>query len=291
MLRHRQMPPHQQVVAGVTALTLAGLVYSDTVVTLVGDWFRDDNYSHGVLVVPAALYVTWRNRQRLLSSASAPSSLGAVTVAASLVVLLIGRAGIELFLSRISLIGVLIGAVAFLTGWARVRALAFPFSLLLLMIPLPAIVFNQIAFPLQLLASRLGVWLLRLVDVPVLREGNLIMLPATTLEVAEACSGIRSLMSLVMIAILYGYLVYSHWVPRWTVVLGTVPIAIFANAFRIAVTGVLTVLYGSDVALGFLHALSGWALFGFSVTLLLGVSWLVQQFCGLLAPNGKLRLA
>src|SRR5262249_57047776 len=136
-----------------------------------------------------------------------PSAFGLVVLAGSVAVLLAGLLGSELFLSRISFIGALAGIVLFLFGWAHLRMLAFPLLFLLLMIPLPAIIFNQIAFPLQLLASRFGEVTLRALDIPVLREGNVISLATTQLEVAEACSGIRSLISLLTLGIVYGYFV------------------------------------------------------------------------------------
>jgi exosortase len=256
---------------------LAAFLYADTLTKLISDWFRDENFSHGPLVLPAALFLVWMNRARIGRTPVAPAWGGAVVVAASLACLVAGRAASELFIARVSLIGVLVGTAALLFGWQQVRAQAFPIFLLLFMIPLPAIVFNEIAFPLQLLASKLGVEVLRSLSLPVFREGNVIVLPGATLEVAEACSGIRSLISLGMVAALYGYLAFRHWTTRWAAGLSAVPIALAANALRIAITGVLTFRYGTDVALGFLHAMSGWVLFGASMALLLGWCWLLRR--------------
>ena len=191
---------------GVSALLLVGLalVYWQVFSKLIYDWGHDDNYSHGFLIIPIALYFVWERRERLLSLEVRPTWFGLVVFTGGILVLLAGLLGAELFLSRISLIGVLGGMILFLFGWAHLRALVFPLSFLLLMIPLPAIIFNQIAFPLQLLASRAGEFAISSANIPVLREGNVLVLANTTLEVAEACSGIRSLISLLALGIVFG---------------------------------------------------------------------------------------
>ncbi len=184
-----------------------GLVYWQVLQKLVYDWGHDDNYSHGYLIVPLALYFAWERRAKLAAAEIRPSWLGLVAFGGGIAVLLVGLLGAELFLSRISLIATLAGAVLFLFGWAHLRVLAFPLAFLLLMIPIPAIIFNQIAFPLQLIASQFGEFAIASAGIPVLREGNVIVLAHTTLEVAEACSGIRSLVSLITLGLIYGYFV------------------------------------------------------------------------------------
>ena len=183
---------------------------------------NDGNYSHGFLIIPIALYFVWERREKLAAApvAAERGSASSCSPAASLV-LLAGLWGSELFLSRISLLPVIAGIVLFVLGWQHLRILAFPIAFLLLMIPIPAIIFNQIAFPLQLLASRVGEWAISAVGIPVLREGNVLMLAHTTLEVAEACSGIRSLVSLITLGIVYGYFTDSRaWVRALIVALG-----------------------------------------------------------------------
>ena len=184
----------------VCVLTAAVLwVYGGILSSLVRQWASDDNYSHGFFVVPLALYFAWERRADLKAAPLEPSAAGIVVVAISLAVLIAGLLGAELFLTRISLLGVLAGTVLYVWGRGHFRILAFPLAFLALMIPLPAIIFNQIAFPLQLLASRAGELVIGLAGIPVVREGNVLQLPSRTLEVAEACSGIRSLVSLVMV--------------------------------------------------------------------------------------------
>ena len=175
--------------------------------------------------------------------------------------LVVGILGSELFLTRISLLGAIGGSLLFLFGWQVIRILAFPLGILLLMVPLPAIIFNQITFPLQLWASEFGEFVLNTSRIPVLREGNVLILANTTLEVAEACSGIRSLISLLTLGIVFGYFTDSRQTVRTLIALSTIPIAIFANGVRVAGTGIAAHYFGSAAAEGFFHEFSGWLLF------------------------------
>jgi exosortase len=159
------------------------------------------------------------------------------------------------------MVGVIAGSVLFILGWEHLRILILPILFLLLMIPIPAIIFNQVAFPLQLFASQFGELSLAALSIPILREGNLIHLANTTLEVAEACSGIRSLISLLTLGIVYGYYMESRNWLRTLLALATVPIAILANGIRITGTGITAHHYGAEAAEGFLHGFSGWLVF------------------------------
>jgi exosortase D (VPLPA-CTERM-specific) len=255
------------------ALIFGSLAFAfwDVAAKLVTDWGRDENYSHGFLMVPLAAFVVWRERATLLSVPSSPSAWGLFIVAGSLLTLGAGRLGAELFLTRIALIGTLAGIVVFLWGFRLLRALAFPFLLLLLAIPIPAIIFNQITFPLQLLASKFGEASISACQIPVLREGNVIILANTTLEVAEACSGIRSLVSLLALAVIWGYLSESPMWLRWLLAAAAVPIAIFANGIRVAGTGIAAHALGPEAAEGFFHTFSGWLVFVVAGALLLVV--------------------
>jgi exosortase len=248
------------VALGALLLSFA-LLYRDVVAKLVSDWANDDNYSHGFLIVPIALYFAWERRDRLSAAERRPSVLGSIVVLGSLATLIAGILGAELFLTRVSIIGLIAGTILYVLGWQHLRILSFPIAFLLLMVPLPAIIFNQIAFPLQLLASRFGEAALNAASIPVLREGNVIVLAHTTLEVAEACSGIRSLVSLLTLGIVYGYFSDSRAWMRWLIALATVPIAIVTNGMRVAGTGIAAHYYGPEVATGFFHDFSGWVVF------------------------------
>jgi exosortase len=259
-------------------------LYAPVVSKLVHDWSHDENYSHGFLIVPLAAWFAWQQRDRLAAAAARPSMIGLLAICGALALVIVGRLGAELFLTRVSLLVIVAGAVLFLHGWHHLRVLTFPILFLLLMVPLPAIVFNQIAFPLQLLASRVGTAGIQACAVPVLREGNVIVLADTSLEVAEACSGIRSLVSLLTLGILYGYFTDPRPWMRTVIALSTIPIAIAANAARVTGTGVLAHYYGVEAATGFFHTFSGWLVFVVAFLLLFVVSRVLER----LAPPAPL---
>ena len=256
------------VAIGLIAAAIA-VVYTPIISSLVRQWASDENYSHGFLIVPFAAWFVWQQRAALERTPLAPSNAGLAIAAVSLLILLAGLFGAELFLTRVSLIGIVAGAVLFICGWRWLRLLAFPIAFLLLAVPLPAVLFNQIAFPLQLLASRTGETVLSLAGVPVLREGNILVLPTTTLEVAQACSGIRSLMSLLTLGIILGKLREPRRWARVVLALLTVPVAIAANAARVAGTGLAASYIGPEAAEGFFHTFSGWLVFVVAFVLLL----------------------
>jgi exosortase len=259
-------------VVGALAWTYGRVLYD-----LAATWFSDANYSHGVIVAPAAAYIAWTRRAHLSSKNRQGSWIGLLVLLASLLALLLGTAGVEFFVMRLSLLGAVSGIALFLFGAQSVRALLFPFGLVLLTIPLPPVLFNQVTFPLQLLATRFGVAILHAVGIPVLREGNVIVLARTTLEVTEACSGIRSLMSLFALATLYAYFAIPDPAARIGVVAVSVPVAIVSNGFRVAGTGITAQYIGPAVANGFFHTFSGWIVFVSSFALLVGAGTVIER--------------
>jgi exosortase len=240
---------------------LMAAVYYRVLAKLVVDWWQIPDFSHGFLVPIFAAYLVWAKRKTLLNTKVAPTWSGVAVVALGLVVLLLGVYGAELFLSRISLVILLAGLVLSFGGWHLLKELRFPLLVLVLAIPIPTIVFNEITIPLQILASKLASALLPLFGVPVLREGNIIELSAMKLEVAEACSGIRSLMSLFTLAIFYGYFLEKSSLRRAVLAVASIPIAIAANAVRLLGTGLCVQYWDPDKALGFFHEFSGWVMF------------------------------
>jgi exosortase len=253
------------------------VVYWQVLQRLLDAWSNDGNYSHGFLIVPLAAYFAWERRARLGAAAIRPSWFGLVVFAGGVLLLLAGLLGSELFVSRVSLLVTTVGVILFLFGREHLRILAFPLAFLILMIPLPAIIFNQIAFPLQLLASEVGEAAISTAGVPVLREGNVLILANTTLEVAEACSGIRSLVSLLTLGVVYGYFIDSRAWVRVLIVASTVPVAILSNAARVAGTGILAHWMGPQAAEGFFHEFSGWAVFIVAFALILAVRWAIVR--------------
>jgi exosortase len=259
-------------------------VYFRVLAKLVIDWWEIPDFSHGFLVPIFAGYLVWAKRVTLFKTKISPTWSGVVVVALGLLVLLLGVYGAELFLSRISLVILLAGLVLSFGGWELLKELRFPLLVLILAIPIPAIIFNEITFPLQILASKLASALLPIFGVPVLREGNIIQLSVMKLEVAEACSGIRSLVSLFTLAIFYGYFLEKSPLRRAILAAASIPIAIAANAVRIFGTGLCVQYWDPDKAMGFFHEFSGWVIFLVS----LGCLFLVQRAMGLFpAKRGR----
>ena len=242
-------------------VVLTFILYAPILKQLVMQWWSDPDYGHGFLVPLISGYVLWHQRARWFNSEFKPSNFGFLVMLGGVVLLLGGSLGAELFTSRFSSLVLLAGMVLFLAGWKRLRAVSFSLGFLILMIPIPVIIYNQITFPLQLLASRVATSWLELMQVPVLRDGNVLILPNYSLEVVEACSGVRSLMTLITLAIAYGYLIERRRWVRYTIAVLMVPIAIVSNAFRITGTGLLTYHFGPVAAEGFFHEFSGWIIF------------------------------
>lgn len=288
-----------------------GFVYATMLPKLATQWWTDENYSHGLLIPLIIGYILWAERGRLAAAPRRPAVWwGGACIVGAFCALLAGTAGAELYLQRTSLVLMLAGIVLYFWGWRVLRLTLVPLALLALAIPIPAIIFNQIAFPLQLFASRCAVWAMRLFDIPVLRQGNVIELmplgAKTTkkLEVVEACSGIRSLMTLLTLAVVYAYFThprgdddrrggrfgflrrYGFW--RSTViVLSAVPIAIVTNAARVSGTGILARFYGTEIADGFFHEFSGWVVYIVAFLLLFAVGWLLDLLARRKAKGGR----
>ncbi len=251
------------------ALTvLIAYLYSNILLLLVKNWWSDPNFSHGFFVPAFSAYFVWRKRKALAAVPIQPAWSGLAIIVLALLVLVVGVVGAELFLSRASLILLIAGLVVYFLGWAYFRTLIFPWAFLFLMVPLPTLILSQVTLPLQFLASNLAAWLLGVVGVPVLRDGNILQLPTMTLEVVEACSGIRSLVSLVTLAIIYGYFSEPNMALRVILVLGAIPIAIAANSLRVMGTGLLGLYWAPDKAEGFFHTFSGWVIFILSLGML-----------------------
>ena len=266
------------------ALLLVWL-YHSILYRLAVQWAGDPNFSHGFFVPAFSLFVLWQNRKQLNKVRISPSWTGLPIVILALVMLVLGVLGVELFTSRSSFIILLAGLIILFRGWPLFRAVLFPWAFLFLMVPLPAVILQHFTFPLQILASKLATWSLQVVGIPALREGNQIYLPHITLEVAEACSGIRSLMSLSTVAIIYGYLMDRRTVVRMALFVASVPIAVAANSLRIIGTGILVQYFSPRAADGYFH--SWWGVFIFVIALIM--LYLLHQGICLLWPERQER--
>ena len=279
-------------------------VYFTMLVKLGRDWWTDENYSHGLLIPFIIGFIVWQERKRFSEQLSRRATLtGALLIGFSLMAVWAGTAGAELFVQRASLVVMLLGIAIYFFDFRILRTIAVPLLLLALAIPIPQIIFNRIAFPLQLFASKCAVSAMSFFQIPVLRQGNVIELmplgakEPKRLAVVEACSGIRSLMTLLTLAVVYAYFTgprtpkssdatplrrpkfyasFNFW-RAVILVAAAVPIAILTNAVRVSGTGVLAHYYGTKVADGFFHSFSGWVIYIAAAALLFATGWLIDR--------------
>lgn len=262
-------------------LTLVAVIYRSVSKELIEQWWLDPDYGHGFFVPLFSGYVLWQQRNVWLKTEIKPVNSGLLVMVGAIALLLLGSLGAEVFTARVSLLVLLAGMILFLGGRQLLRAVSFPLCFLVFMIPLPVIIYNQITFPLQLFASRLATAWLDFIHVPVLRDGNILILSNYSLEVVEACSGIRSLMSLLALAVAYGYLAEPRRWIRYALVLLTIPSAVVTNALRITVAGILAHRFGPEAAEGFLHEFSGWIIFVSALALIFGFHWGLRNLASL----------
>ena len=243
------------------AVVLFAFLYEKSFVKLWSDWSSDENYSHGFLVPVAFVWMIWMKRQALSSTEAAPRAWGLAIVALGVGQMVIGKLGAENFVTNSSLLVVLSGMTIYLFGTAVFRQMLFPIAWLVFMIPLPSIIYYALTFKLQVLASSLSSTMLDALRIPNVREGNVIYLPNFTVGVVEACSGIRSLISLLAFAAFFGYVSPMSRLSRGVLLVSAIPIAIFVNALRIGGTGCVGNYADPKYAEGFYHTFSGWLLF------------------------------
>jgi len=244
---------------------------------LVWTWLNHSDNSHGILVPLVSLYFVWQKRKTLNSAKISNSNLGALILLGSMVFYLISYLGSIAVVSRAMIVSSLIGLVMFTLGKEIFSLLFFPLLYLFFMVPVPDTILGLVALPLQLFATKVSTFIIQLFSIPAYREGNMLYFAQTHLEIAEACSGIRSIMSFGMLSVIFAYMMDKIWWKRILLVLSTIPLALFANIVRVTGTGILAHFYGSKVALGFLHEFSGLAVFAFGFVLLLGEYLLLNK--------------
>jgi exosortase len=257
-------------------LGLLILAYAPVLWRLVQQWNDDEDMGHGFFVPVTAAYIAWQKRHELFALELKASYFGLAIVVFAAVQLWIGTLGAELFLARTAFIEAVVGAVLLLGGWSALRVMAFPLFLLCFMVAIPTVIYNQITFPLQIFASKVAAGVLELLGVPVLRDGNVLELASQKLSVVEACSGIRSLLSLTFLSLVYGYFFDGRTWMRITLFILTVPIAIAANASRVTLTGLLSEI-DPELAHGFMHTASGWAIFMIALVMLVVAHQLISR--------------
>ena len=258
-------------------LVICVLIYADILTDLYHSWLEDPNYSHGLLVPLISVYFIWQKKDKLKQIPVIPSNTGLFLIVFALIVLIVGVAAQEFFTKRSSMVFLLTGIIVFLLGWQWLKELLLPVGFLFFMIPLPYIVYDAMAFPLKLFVAKFSVICLKLMGVVVWREGNIIMFPQTTLEVADACSGLRSLMSLLALGVALAFLTQKKKGAMLILVILTIPIAIVTNMIRVIGTGFLAQYYGAAAAEGFFHEFAGMGVFVLAMVMLFMSSGLLRK--------------
>lgn len=252
------------------------VVYTPILIEMVRDWIRDPNYNHGFLIPVVSLYLLWSNRRRLAELAPAPRSIGLLGVLLAAAMLVLGTAGAEVFTQRMSFLLVVAALVLFLYGWGHLRVAGFPIAFIFFAIPLPYVIYYGLTGPLQTLAAKLAVFGLKGAGVPAVVQGNMIHLPQTSLEVAEACSGIRSLYAFLAVGALVAQ---ATPIPLWgrlCIFALTIPLSVAGNAVRVWGSGLGAYLIGPEATHGTVHELFGIVVF----VVALGVFVLLKKIVG-----------
>jgi exosortase len=239
---------------------LLAVCYAPVLHRLVDQWYNDEDMGHGFFVPVIAAYIAWQKRDLIAGKLPKPSWWGVPVLLWAGMQLYLATLGAELFSARTSFVISIIGAVLLLGGKEYLKIFAFPLFLLFFMVPIPAVIYNQITFPLQLLASRVAENAISMLQIPIIREGNVLELASQKLNVVEACSGIRSLLTLTFLSLVYGYFCEKRMWIRIVLFFSTIPIAIIANAGRVTLTGVIAD-FKPALAEGLFHEAQGWIIF------------------------------
>lgn len=242
-------------------------VYQKAIIKLISDWSTDPNFSHGFLIPFVALYMIWYKKNELAEIDPIPTFIGILVIACGMVIHVAGNLGSELFLMRFSMIITLSGIILYFCGFQIFKKIFIPVAYLIMMIPIPAILWNQVAFPLQLFSAAISAKAINMLNIPVFREGNILHLANTSLEVVDACSGIRSLTSLLALTGAFAFLAPLRTFKKWILFFSAIPIAVAVNVIRLTITGAMAAWIGPETAHGFLHDMSGLIIFGAALIL------------------------
>ena len=255
-----------------------GALYWPVIVPMVKQWASDDNYSHGFLVPIISLYLAYMRKNELHSANIHPCNAGLALVLFGLMMLLLGWVATELLTMRSSLVVVLSGSILYLWGWEIFKILLAPLCYLFLMVPIPAVLYDAAAFQLKLFVTNVSVLSMKALGIVVWQEGNILMFPNITLEVADACSGLRSIMSLLALGAAYAFVLHTLIRDRIILIVSTLPIAILTNCLRVVATGVLAQYFGSAAAEGFFHEFAGLFVFAAAVVMFVALGSALKRW-------------
>ncbi|MFB3908275.1 MAG: exosortase/archaeosortase family protein [Candidatus Eisenbacteria bacterium] len=255
------------------------VAYVPVLFELGRDWLRDPNYHHGILIPLISGYLIWKHKKALNTLSARPAWFGLAGLLISAALLLLGSAASEVFTQRVSLVLLLASLAIYLFGWRHLRLVGFPIAFLLLAIPLPYVIYYGLTAPMQAFAARCALAGLHLVGIPAVNQGNIIHLPEASLEVVEACSGIRSLYAFLAVGALLASSARMSAGWRVALFLTTIPVAIAGNALRVWGSGVQTWLFGPKATQGTLHEIFGLLVFAISLAVFLLIKKLAGYLC------------
>lgn len=259
-------------------IAVLGAVYWPVVLPMIGQWGSDQNYSHGFLVPFIAAYIAYMRKDDLLAAEVKPSLAGLPLVAFGIALLILGWLGTEYFTMRVSLVVVVAGCTLYLLGRQIFGILSVPLAYLLLMVPIPYILYDAAAFPLKLFVTKVSVLSMKMLGIVVMQEGNILMFPNIVLEVADACSGLRSIMSLLALGAAYAFVLHPKKRDRIILIGSTLPIAVFTNCLRVIATGVLAQYFGSAAAEGFFHEFAGLFVFAGAIVMFVALGSVLRRW-------------
>ena len=262
--------------ASLVAVTI--VLYWPVIVPMVKVWASDDNYSHGFLVPIISLYLAYMRKNELQTANIRPCTGGIALIAFGLLLLILGWAATEYLTMRSSLVFVISGLILYLLGWEIFKILLAPLCYLFLMVPIPAVLYDAAAFPLKLFVTNVSVLSMKALGIVVWQEGNILMFPNITLEVADACSGLRSIMSLLALGAAYAFVLHTKTRDRAILIVSTLPIAVLTNTLRVVATGVLAQFYGSAAAEGFFHEFAGLFVFAAAVVMFVALGSALKRW-------------
>lgn len=268
----------------VLLLSAIAFTYRETIPALYQQWMNNEDFSHGLLILPISLYLVWKKRSELFKISIQTDWRALALMVFAIMIYIVGELGAELFTTRVSMLVFAIGSVWLLFGPEVLKILRFPLLFLFLMLPLPGFIYRNMTFPLQIISSKLSVDLLHLFGVMAYREGNVIDMGFTQLQVVEACNGLRFIMPLFTVGVLFAFTERKVLWKRLVLIAATIPLAIGANVVRIAGTGVVSLFWGAKAAEGFFHSFSGWAVFMICFGLFTGIYYLLNRIPGKAKP-------
>jgi len=264
--------------ASIIISAVVGALYWPVIVPMVKQWASDDNYSHGFLVPLISLYLGYMRKNELQDATIRPCNYGILLVAFGLLMLILGWVATEYLTMRSSLVVVIAGLILYLLGWEIFKILLAPLCYLFLMVPIPAVLYDAAAFPLKLFVTKVSVLSMKALGIVVWQEGNILMFPNITLEVADACSGLRSIMSLLALGAAYAFVLHTKTRDRVILIVSTLPIAVLTNTLRVVATGVLAQFFGSAAAEGFFHEFAGLFVFAAAVILFVALGSALKRW-------------